>query len=116
MFDLLITYLNFLLLSIKYLVRVLAFRPPNPKGVRIIENKEKKVENINDNNNIEILYSVPVKKDNDNNKIDLNKNNDINNKNNDINNNTKPSENKQNIKKKFEYKIATDRFASFQFS
>ena len=117
MFDLLITYLNFLLLSIKYLVRVLAFRPPNPKGVRIIENKEKKEENINDNNNIEILYSVPVKKDNDNNKIDLNKNNDINNKNNDINNknnNTTPPENKQNIKKKFEYKIATDRFASFQ--
>ena len=66
MFDLLISYFNFLILSIKVIVKFLAFRPPNPKGVRIIKKENKEVENndntnIDDNKEIEILYSIPVK-------------------------------------------------------
>ena len=93
MFDLLITYINFIILSIKFIVSFLAFRPPNPKGVRIINNKKEKNEN-NENNdinsNIEILFSVPIKKENEN----KNKENNNPNKNENININNK--ENKEN--------------------
>ena len=37
MLDLLITYINFLILSIKYIVKRLVFRPPNPISYKIIE-------------------------------------------------------------------------------
>ena len=79
MFDLLITYINFLILTIKYIVKVLAFRPPNPKGVRIIKNennntidntnnennnnnRNNNINNYNENKEIEILLPVPIKK------------------------------------------------------
>ena len=115
MIDLLIAYLNFLILSIKYIVKVLAFRPPNPKGVRIIENKEKKDgnSNINDNTNIEILFSIPIKKENENkqhNPSDLDKDKNIIKKVSD----KPPPENKQKIERKLEYKLATDKYSSFQ--
>ena len=90
MFDLLITYINFIILSIKFIVSFLAFRPPNPKGVRIKDKKEEKNENNDINSNIEILFSVPIKKENQN-KNDVN-NNPNNNGNNNINNN----DNKEN--------------------
>lgn len=37
MLDLLISYINFLILSIKYIVKRILFHPPNPKGYKIIE-------------------------------------------------------------------------------
>ena len=121
MFDLLITYFNFLILSIKVIVKFLAFRPPNPKGVRII-NKEKKDEknnnNINNNENkeIEILYSVPVKKENENNNknVNNNNNNNVNNANQTNNQNQKNQEDKSKEKRKFEYKIASNKYAEFE--
>ena len=71
MIDLLISYLNFIILSIRFIVKFLAFRPPDPKGVRIKENKDSNDINENefDNKNIEILFQVPVKKENKNEKI-----------------------------------------------
>jgi pimeloyl-ACP methyl ester carboxylesterase len=128
MFDLLITYINFLILTIKYIVKVLAFRPPNPKGVRIIKNDktDKNVINNNDNNNnnenkgIEILLPVPPKKENGNN--NKNSNNNPNNANNVNNNNAnsnadnkKPENNKnQNQKRKMEYAPAPNKYAKFE--
>ena len=117
MFDLLISYFNFIILSIKYFVSFLTFRPPNPKGVRI---KEEKVENINDNNNIEILYSVPVNKENENkNKINTEKKGNTNNikkenLENKANNKGKPNENNQKVERKLEYKPASNRYAEFE--
>ena len=90
MFDLLITYINFIILSIKFIVSFLAFRPPNPKGVRIIDKKDEKNENNDINSNIEILFSVPIKKENEN------KNKENNNPNNNENNNINNKENKEN--------------------
>ena len=135
MFDLLITYINFIILSIKFIVSFLAFRPPNPKGVRIIEKKQEKNENIDINSNIEILFSVPIKKENENknnvnnninnnpnnnenykeNKIDNNniKNNANNNANNNTNNTTN-NNNKKNIPTKMEYKPATNKYSDFE--
>ena len=123
MIDLLITYLNFLVLSIKFIVRVLAFRPPNPKGVRIIKKEENKDQNNidnGDNKGIEILFSVPVKKENENNNNQTNNNN-INNANNqnnvnNTNNNTtnKTQKNDPNQKRKLEYKPATNRFSEYE--
>ena len=135
MFDLLITYINFIILSIKFIVSFLAFRPPNPKGVRIIEKKQEKSENIDINSNIEILFSVPIKKGNENknnennniinnpnnnennkeNKIDNNniKNNENNNANNNTNNTTN-NNNKKNIPTKMEYKPATNKYSDFE--
>ena len=123
MIDLLITYLNFLILSIKFIVRVLAFRPPNPKGVRIIKKKEDKEQNNNineindDNKEIEILYSVPVKKENENNNKNGNDNNINNaNKQNNAKNFTpnKTPDNNQNQKRKLEYKLASNKYAEFE--
>ena len=95
MFDLIITYINFIILSIKFIVTFLAFRPPNPKGVRIKDKKEEINENNENNNinnnNIEILFSVPIKKENQN------KNNENNNPNNNANKNINNHDNKENI-------------------
>ena len=135
MFDLLITYINFIILSIKFIVSFLAFRPPNPKGVRIKEKKQEKSENIDINSNIEILFSVPIKKENENknnenNNINNNPNNNENNKenktdnnninnnaNNNANNNTNNNtnnNNKKNIPTKMEYKPATNKYSDFE--
>ena len=135
MFDLLITYINFIILSLKFIVSFLAFRPPNPKGVRIKEKKQEKSENIDINSNIEILFSVPIKKENENknnenNNINNNPNNNENNKenktdnnninnnannnaNNNLNNNTN-NNNKKNIPTKMEYKPATNKYSDFE--
>ena len=135
MFDLLITYINFIILSIKFIVSFLAFRPPNPKGVRIKEKKQEKSENFDINSNIEILFSVPIKKENENknnenNNINNNPNNNENNKenktdNNNINNNANNNannnpnnntnnNNKKNIPTKMEYKPATNKYSDFE--
>jgi len=135
MFDLLITYINFIILSIKFIVSFLAFRPPNPKGVRIKEKIQEKSENFDINSNIEILFSVPIKKENENknnenNNINNNPNNNENNKenkiaNNNINNNsnniannntnnTTNNNNKKNIPTKMEYKPATNKYSDFE--
>ena len=42
MLDLLISYLNFFIIGIKYIVKLIAFQPPNPKGYRV--NNEIKIE------------------------------------------------------------------------
>ena len=129
MFDLLITYFNFIILSIKFIVSFLAFRPPDPKGVRIKDKNEKINENKDIDNNIEILFSVPIKKENENknnenNNSKNNQNNNTNNKengnnNNKENNNPNNSANnndkkKQNIKTKMEYRPATNKYADFE--
>ena len=41
MLDLFISYINFIILSMKYIVKRLLFFPPNPKGYKIIENTDK---------------------------------------------------------------------------
>ena len=69
MLDLLISYLNFFIIGIKYIVRIIAFQPPNPKGYRII-NKANEIQEISRNDNIEILFVIQnkTKKDDNNNK------------------------------------------------
>ena len=129
MFDLLITYFNFIILSIKFIVSFLAFRPPDPKGVRIKDKNEKINENKDIDNNIEILFSVHIKKENENknnenNNSKNNQNNNTNNKengnnNNKENNNPNNSANnndkkKQSIKTKMEYRPATNKYADFE--
>ena len=129
MFDLLITYFNFIILSIKFIVSFLAFRPPDPKGVRIKDKNEKINENKDIDNNIEILFSVPIKKENENknNENNNSKNNQNHNTNNKENNNNNNKENnnannstnnndkkKQNIKTKMEYRPATNKYADFE--
>ena len=124
MFDLLISYFNFIILSIKFIVSFLAFRPPNPKGVRIKEVKEENNGNINDNNNIEILYSIPVNKENENKpKTDIENKNNINyeklgkneSKANSLyDKNAKPPENNKKVERKLEYKPASNKYAEFE--
>jgi pimeloyl-ACP methyl ester carboxylesterase len=41
MLDLLITYINFFILSLKYIIKKLIFCPPNPEAYKIIENPNK---------------------------------------------------------------------------
>ena len=69
MLDLLISYLNFFIIGIKYIVRIIAFQPPNPKGYRII-NENNEIQEIPRNDNIEILFVMTKKpkKDDSNNK------------------------------------------------
>ena len=60
MLDLLISYLNFFIIGIKYIVKLIAFQPPNPKGYRI-KNSEDEIQesiNISQDNKIEILFLV----------------------------------------------------------
>ena len=44
MLDILISYINFLFLSLKYICKKICFRPPNPKGYRIINENEQRTE------------------------------------------------------------------------
>ena len=46
MLDLIISYINFLILSISYLVKKFAYLPPNPPKYIIVSNKNEKKENI----------------------------------------------------------------------
>ena len=69
MLDLLISYLNFFIIAIKYIVKIIAFQPPNPKGYRIkhCENEilEKSIDlNLNPGDIIEILFLLPNKQTN----------------------------------------------------
>ena len=111
MFDLLITYINFIILYVKFIVSFLAFRPPNPKGVRITEKKEKQEE-------IEILYSVPVKKENEkkteNKPIKEGETDPSKSNQNNKNNNNKPQDTNKNIKRKLEYRPANNMYAEFE--
>ena len=74
MLDLLISYLNFFIIGIKYIVKLIAFQPPNPKGyrvnneIKIEDNEIQGIKENNINNNIEILFIIPNKKNNDNKK------------------------------------------------
>ena len=52
MLDILISYINFIFLSLKFITRKICFRPPNPKGYRIIDKT---------NNETEILRKIKPK-------------------------------------------------------
>ena len=117
MIDLLISYINFVIIGIKYIVKLIAFQPPNPKGYRI-KNKENEVLesiNLNQENSIEILFIVPNKpKEIQNNNNDKNGKNGKNNK----KNSTKQIDNKNKIidnkNRKLEYRPAPNRYANFE--
>ena len=53
MLDLIISYLHFLILSLKYITKKISFRPPNPKGYRLIKNGNQET--------LEILYKTKPK-------------------------------------------------------
>ena len=97
MLDLIISYLNFFIIGIKFIVKLIAFQPPKPKGYRLKNCKNEIQENINLDliDKIEILFLIKSsneKKDN----------------------NKKEKDNKEklkNIKKKLEYREAP-RFLS----
>ena len=98
MLDLLISYLNFLIIGIKYIVKLIAFQPPNPKGYRI-KNSEDEIQssiNINPNNKIEILFLVSETKESE--------------KENDGKNNVK----KKSVKRILKYKEAPQNIANFE--
>ena len=95
MLDLLITYLNFFILAIKYIVKSIAFQPPNPKGYRIINSQKEVQQNsldLNPGDLIEILFLITNTSKNENN-----------------------SKKKDDPKKrKLEYKQAPDKNSEFQ--
>ena len=98
MLDLLISYLNFLIIGIKTIVKLIAFQPPNPKGYRI-KNSEDEIQtsiNINPDNKIEILFLVSAPKENE-------KENDGNNK-----------VAKKSVKRILKYKEAPQNIANFE--
>ena len=104
MLDLFISYMNFLIIGIKYIVRIIAFQPPNPKGYRI----KKEANEINElqgirltrNENIEILFVIP-KKPNNNDKNKKPKN--------------KKQEEEYNRKNRIlEYRPAPNRYADYE--
>ena len=70
MLDLLITYFNFFIIAIKYIVKIIAFQPPNPKGYRII-NSNHEIQNnsldLNPDDIIEILFLITNTAKNENN-------------------------------------------------
>ena len=75
MLDLLITYLNFLIIAIKYIVKAISFQPPNPKGYRIKNSKNEVLEkdvnlDLNAGDIIEILFLIPNKPKSENHKND----------------------------------------------
>ena len=65
MLDLLISYINFLILSISYIVTKFAFYPPDPPKYKIIKNPVTQEEDIHllvkDNNNYEIYKPLKTK-------------------------------------------------------
>ena len=99
MLDLLISYLNFFIIGIKYIVKLIAFQPPNPKGyrvnneIKIEDNEIQGIKENNINNNIEILFIIP------------NKNN---------NNNKKKEDEKKKQKRQVEYRAAPNYYADFE--
>ena len=98
MLDLLISYLNFFIIGIKYIVKLIAFQPPNPQGYRI-KNCEDEVQNsinINPNNKIEILFLVSTPKETGK------------------ENNGKKNDSKQSIKKELKYRPAPQNISNFE--
>ena len=53
MLDLIISYINYIILSIRYFIKKIVFQPPNPKTYKIVENPNNK------KNNIEIYIKCP---------------------------------------------------------
>ena len=102
MLDLLITYLNFFILAVKFIVKIITFQPPNPKGYRIKNQNNEVIENtldINPGDLIEILFLIPNKPKTDNNP----------------NNNNKKEEIKiDHSKKKVEYRLAPNNYSDFE--
>jgi len=98
MLDLLISYLNFFIIGIKYIVKLIAFQPPNPKGYRIKNSEDEIQENLNQNqeNKIEILFLVPSTKESE------------------IEKDGKKSTKTKTIKKKLEYKVAPTNISNFE--
>ena len=104
MLDLFISYLNFFIIGIKYIVRRIAFQPPNPKGYRIKkevnETNELQGIRITRNENIEILFVIPQKpKNNDKNKKPKNK---------------KEEEEYNRKNRKLEYRPAPNKYADYE--
>jgi len=93
MLDLIITYFNFFILAIKFIVKTITFRPPNPKGYRIIIS-ENGQDNVQKEEKLEILFLVrkPI-----NEKEKLNKKKDVN-----------------DNKKETEYKLAPNNISNYQ--
>ena len=61
MLDLLITYINFFILSIKFIVKIILFQPPNPKAYKIVENTNNKNANYEiyiKNNNFKFYHKI----------------------------------------------------------
>lgn len=58
MLDLLITYINFFILSIKLIVKKILFQPPNPKSYKIVENKKGNYEIYIKNNNFKFYHKI----------------------------------------------------------
>ena len=112
MLDLIITYLNFFIIAIKYIVKIIAFQPPDPKGYRIkyFNNDEKRNNNkleIKSGDIIEILFAL---KNNSKNENEKNNKNDLKKTNNE-------EKNKEIIikrKQKYEYRPATNTYASYE--
>ncbi len=44
MLDLFISYINFIILTIRYLVKIILFQPPKEKGYKVIKNSDGKIE------------------------------------------------------------------------
>ena len=70
MLDLIITYLNFFIIVVKYIVKLIAFQPPEPKGYRIKNFKNEVIEyknnlELNPGDIIEILFPLPKKPKNE---------------------------------------------------
>ena len=115
MLDLLISYLNFIIIGIKYIVKIIAFQPPNPKGYRIKHSENEILEksislNLSPGDIIEILFLIPNKKPEE-------KTSDTKKENGKDKNKEKEKENKDIIKiknKQFIYKPATNRFSDFE--
>ena len=61
MLDLLITYINFFILSIKFIVKKILFQPPNPRTYKIVENSNTKNGNYEiyiKNNNFKYYHRI----------------------------------------------------------
>ena len=118
MLDLIITYFNFIVIALKYIVKRISFQPPDPKGYRIKSSDHEVYENneklhLNPGDIIEILFLVPNKpKPSSKNKsadniIEKQK----------VNKEENIEENKEIIIKrnqKFEYKEATNKYSNFE--
>jgi pimeloyl-ACP methyl ester carboxylesterase len=117
MLDLLISYLNFFILTIKYIVKLISFQPPNPKGYRIKNSNNEVQENyinldLNPGDIIEILFYIPNKPKNEN-----EANNNVNTpekKNDKIDKNDKNSNTFIYQNKRLEYRPANNRISNYE--